>query len=205
MKPRIEKKLSKKIHAILGNLLGEVWSDNELELHQPHWRYRHGPDDRPPLTGKQKRQNHEVRVSVNHMPSIGGGTDYWGEAEDLHSVLYVAKEVLLWHFGEADEVAPGQDPDTINPWPKLKANMTGAWVIKHAKMYAMQEKAKAAKEAYNKARIAQLNEGGYIQFQRGEGWVGKCICCERLTPIYCNVAEFDPNSHYCGGSPRCCP
>lgn len=204
MKPRIEKKLSKKIHAILGNLLGEVWIDNELELHQPHWRWRNG-DDRPPLTGNQERQNRQMRVSVNHMPSIGGGLDYWGEGEDWHSVLYVAKDVLLWHFGEADEVAPGQDPDTINPWPKLKANMTGVWVIKHAKLYAMQEQAKAAKEAYNKARIAQLKEGGYIQFQRGEGWVGKCICCERLTPIYCNVAEFDPNSHYCGGSPRCCP
>ncbi|WP_324042686.1 hypothetical protein [Aeromonas caviae] len=204
MKPRIEKKLSKKIHAILGNLLGEVWIDNDLELHQPYWRWRNG-DDRPPLTGNQERQNRQMRVSVNHMPSIGGGLDYWGEGEDWHSVLYVAKDVLLWHFGEADEVAPGQDPDTINPWPKLKANMTGAWVIKHAKLYAMQEQAKAAKEAYNKARIAQLKEGGYIQFQRGEGWVGKCICCERLTPIYCNVAEFDPNSHYCGGSPRCCP
>ncbi|MFM4903852.1 hypothetical protein ACEUCF_03015 [Aeromonas veronii] len=199
MKPRIEKKLSKKLHAILGNLIGEVWIDNELELPKAHWRWRDG-DDRPPLTGKQKRENWQMRVSVNHMPSIGGGADYWGEGQDWHSVLYVAQEVLLWAFGE--------ETDSEGPhcgYPLLKAKMTGIWLIKHAKLYAMQEQAKAAKEAYNKARIAQLKEGGHIQFQRGEGWVGKCICCERLTPIYCNVAEFDPNGHYCGGSPSCCP
>jgi len=205
MKPRIEKKLSKKLHAILGNLLGEVWIDNELELHQPHWRYRHGPDDRPPLTGKQKRQNREVRVSVNHMPSIGGGLDYWGEGQDWHSVLDVAKGVLLWHFGEADEVTLGQDPDTINPWPKLKAKMTGIWIIKHAKLYALQERAKEAKKEREKAIVEQLKADEVIRWEVSEGWVGQCVCCERFTPIYCNVAEFDPNSHYCGGSPRCCP
>ncbi|MFM5223947.1 hypothetical protein ACET93_01890 [Aeromonas veronii] len=198
MKPRIEKKLSKKIHAILGNLLGEVWIDNELELHQRH--YRHHNRDNSPLTGKQKRENWQMRVSVNHMPSIGGGLDYWGKGQDWHSVLRGAKDALPWCFGKKT------DPDGPHGgWPLLKAKMTGIWVIKHAKLYAMQEQAKAAKEAYNKARIAQLKEGGYIQFQRGEGWVGKCICCERLTPIYCNVAEFDQNSHYCGGSPSCCP
>lgn len=147
MKPRIEKKLSKKLHVILGDLLGKVWIDNELQLHQPHWRYRHGPDDRPPLTGKQKRENWQMRVCVNHMPSIGGELDYWGEGTDWHSVLYFAKDALLWHFGEADEVVPGQDPDSINPWPKLKAKMTGIWVIKHAKILAMQERAKAVAKA----------------------------------------------------------
>jgi hypothetical protein len=200
MKPRIEKKLSKKIHAILGNLLGEVWIDDELELHQPHWRSRYGCDDRPQLTGKQKRKNRQMRVCVNHMPSIGGGFDYWGEGQDSHSVLWVAKEVLLWHFGkETDEAGP------YGGWPLLRAKMTGAWVIKHTKLYAMQEQAKAAKEAHNKARIAQLKNAGHIQLQRGKGWVGQCVCCERLTPIYCKPAEFDPSSHYCGGSPSCCP
>ena len=199
MKPRIEKKLSKKLHAILGNLIGEVWIDKELELPKPHWRWRSG-DDRPPLTGKQKRENRQVRVSVNHMPSIGGGLDYWGEGEDWHTVLYVARDVMIWSFGE--------EMDTDGPcggYPVLKAKMTGIWLIKHAKLYAMKEQAKAAKEAHNKARIAQLKDGGHIQFQRGEGWVGQCVRCERLTPIYCDVAEFDPNSHYCGGSPSCCP
>jgi hypothetical protein len=204
MKPRIEKKLSKKLHAILGNLLGEVWIDNELNLNQPHWRWRND-DDRPPLTGNQERQNRQVRVSVNHMPSIGGGLDYWGEGEDWHSVLYVAKDVLLWHFGEADEVVPGQDPDTINPWPKLKANMTGAWVIKHARLYAMQEQAKAAKKARDKAFVEQLKADGAIRWKVGDGWVAKCVVCRELTPLYCAPVDFDRHYHYCGGSPRCCP
>lgn len=141
MKPRIEKKLSKKLHAILGNTIGKVWIDDELELSQPHWRCRHG-DSRPPLTSKQKRENWQTRVSVNHMPSIGGGLDYWGEENDWHSVLWVAKEVLLWHFGKADEVEPGQDPDTINPWPRLYSKMTGAWVIEHVRIYMTSEAAR---------------------------------------------------------------
>ncbi|MFQ1795882.1 hypothetical protein ACK37G_15245 [Aeromonas veronii] len=100
----------------------------------------------------------------------------------------VRNEALAMMMDELHDICVGLDA------PGGAQNGAEAW-----------EQVKAAKEAYNKARIAQLKEGGYIQFQRGEGWVGKCICCERLTPIYCNVAEFDPNSHYCGGSPSCCP
>lgn len=198
MKPRIEKKLSKKLHSILGNLLGKVWIDDELELHQPHWR--HHNSDNSPLTSKQKRKNWQMRVSVNHMPSIGGGLDYWGEGQDWHSVLCVAQEALPWRFGVKT------DPDGPHGgWPLLKAKMTSIWVIKHAKLYAMQEHAKAAKKALDKARIEQLKGEGIIQWQAGKGWIGHCVCCEQLTPIYCNPAEFDPNNHYCGGSPRCCP
>lgn len=198
MKPRIEKKLSKKLHAILGNLIGEVWIDKELELYRPH--YRHNNRDNAPLTSKQERENRQVRVSVNHMPSIGGGVDYWGEGQDWHSVLYVAQEVLLWAFGE--------ETDSEGPfcgYPQLKAKMTGIWIIKHAKLYAMQEQAKAAKKAHDKALVEQLKTDGVIQWEAGKGWIGQCVCCEQFTPIYCNPAEFDQNSHYCGGSPRCCP
>lgn len=199
MKPRIEKKLSKKLHAILGNLLGEVWIDKELELHQPHWRWRNG-DDRPPLTGNQERQNRQMLVSVNHMPSIGGGVDYWGEGQDWHSVLYVAQEVLLWAFGEeTDSEGP------FGGYPQLKAKMTGIWIIKHAKLYAIREHAKAAKKEREKAIVEQLKDDGVIQWRAGEGWVGECVCCKQLKPIWCGPAEFDPNSHYCGGSPSCCP
>ncbi len=196
MKPRIEKKLSKKLHAILGNLLGEVWIDDELELCRRHRRYR----DDPPLTGNQERQNRQMRVCVNHMPSIGGGFDYWGEGQDSHSVLWVAKEVLLWHFGkETDEAGP------YGGWPLLRAKMTGAWVIKHAKLYAMQEQAKAAKKARDKAFVEQLKADGAIRWRSGDGWVAKCVVCRELTPLYCDPVDFDRHYHYCGGSPSCCP
>lgn len=198
MKPRIEKKLSKKLHAILGNLIGEVWIDKELELYRPH--YRHNNRDNAPLTSKQERENRQMRVSVNHMPSIGGGLDYWGEGQDWHSVLWVAKEVLLWEFGkETDEAGP------YGGWPLLKAKMTGPWVIKHAKIYAMQEQAKAAKKALDKAFVEQLKADGVIRWKAGDGWVAKCVVCRELTPLYCDPVDFDRHYHYCGGSPRCCP
>ncbi|AYO63737.1 hypothetical protein WH06_01950 [Aeromonas salmonicida subsp. salmonicida] len=199
MKPRIEKKLSKKIHAILGNLLGEVWIDNELELHPPHYRW-HRCKDCPRLTGKQERENRQMRVSVNHMPSIGGGLDYWGERQDGNSVLCVAKEDLPWFFAKkTDHAGPH------GGYPQLKARVTGDWVIKHAKLYAMQEQAKAAKKALDKAFVEQLKADGAIRWKAGDGWVAKCVMCKELTPLYCDPVDFDRHYHYCGGSPRCCP
>jgi hypothetical protein len=132
MKPRIEKKLSKKLHAILGNKLGKVWIDDEKEWHEPHWRCR--VDHRPPLTGKEKRQNWETKVRVSHIPSIGGGLDYWGEGEDWYSVLYSAREWLLWQVGE-QVMRTDENGDEWPDWPRLKARMTGAWVIKHARIH----------------------------------------------------------------------
>lgn len=133
MKPRIEKKLSKKLLAIIGNKLGKVWIDDEKEWHRLHWRYR--GDDMPPLTGKQKRQNWQQRVHVNHVPSIGGEPDYWGEGTDWEPLLYHAREWLYWTVGTPVtrvDSAGDEYPD----WPVLKARMTGAWVIKHARIHA---------------------------------------------------------------------
>lgn len=195
MKPRIEKKLSKKIHAILGNMLGDVWIDDEWLLHRRHFRC---PDD-PPLTGKQERQNREQRVSVNHMPSIGGGQDYWGEGSDWFSVLWFAQEALMWHFGEKTDI-----DGPHHGYPLLKARMTGAWVIKHAKIYAMQERADSIKRARDKAITEELEESGVIEWKAGSGWVAKCVVCEEKTPLYCDPVDFDRHYHYCGGSPRCC-
>lgn len=131
MKPRIEKKLSKKLVSIVGNKLGKVWINDDVEWDKPYWRCRSG-DDRPPLTGNQERQNREQRVSVNHMPSIGGGLDYWGEAEDWYSVFYFAREWLLWELGEP-QISIGPEGDELPDWPLVKERMTGAWVIRHAK------------------------------------------------------------------------
>lgn len=32
-----------------------------------------------------------------------------------------------------------------------------------------------------------------------------CNVCGEDTEVYCEPDEFDPDYHYCGGSPRCCP
>ncbi len=36
-------------------------------------------------------------------------------------------------------------------------------------------------------------------------WVFPCCICERDSEICCEPEEFDPDMHYCGGSPSCCP
>lgn len=32
-----------------------------------------------------------------------------------------------------------------------------------------------------------------------------CRVCGEVSEIYCEPHEFDPEMHYCGRSPRCCP
>lgn len=73
------------------------------------------------------------------------------------------------------------------------------------KLQLLQELAKATKKARDSAKVEQLKDEGVIQWHPDKGWVGQCVRCEEITPIWCDPAEFDPNHHYCGGSPRCCP
>ena len=112
MKPRIEKKLSKKLSEILGGLEGfkEIWIDKELELLRIHYKW-HGKGANGELTPRQKRQNYQQNVRVNCMPSIGGYADYWGETTDIHSVFYVAKEFLTWGGFYIKEYEPENDFD----------------------------------------------------------------------------------------------
>lgn len=131
MKPRIEKKLSKKLALIVGDKIGKVWIDSELELFPPHWRDRFG-DHRPPLTTKEQRENWQTKVRVNHMPSIGGELDYWGEGTDYNSVFYCVREWLRWDIGEP-QYSIDSEGDVWTDWPKVKDRLTGAWVIRKAR------------------------------------------------------------------------
>lgn len=78
MKPRIEKKLSKRLLQIAPTLFEDAWIDNEWE----HWPKHYAHDNDGVLSSKQRRENLQQRVSVNHVPSVGGGVDYWGEGND---------------------------------------------------------------------------------------------------------------------------
>ena len=77
MKPRIEKKLSKKLALLLAGTreYSSIWVDNEYYRNEIYPSTSSGGV----LTPKQIRYNLESRVSVNHVPSIGGEADYWGE------------------------------------------------------------------------------------------------------------------------------
>jgi hypothetical protein len=83
MKPRIEKKLSKKLVAIFEGTrqFNSAWIDNEY-YRETHYSYQ----GKPALTPAQVRYNRESRVSVSHVPSVGGEADYWGEGTDYFTV-----------------------------------------------------------------------------------------------------------------------
>ncbi len=150
MKPRIEKKLSKKLAQILKSVRGftpkEVWIDDEYasEAFAIHWEHNN-PNG---LTSKQKRQNWQrTRVRVDNMPSIGGGLDYWGEGTDWRSVFYEAQNMLLWEMFTPTPIAPEDDPDDIGcgfNWPNSNGPLTGKRVIELAYRYANGERKEAA-------------------------------------------------------------
>jgi len=150
MKPRIEKKLSKRICVLLANhprRLGSVRIDNEFE------RYVSLPHDRPP-TGNEKRRRRECRVRVNHMPTIGGDADYWGEGSDYYSVYRSFRECAYWDqpkvaaWLNAENTRMGIEmaakwegeplyPLPPTPHPETKP-LTGRDVIRQVYAYALQ-------------------------------------------------------------------
>jgi hypothetical protein len=83
MKPRIEKKLSKKLAVLLKNergYAGRIWLDDGYCRSTIYGHEK-------PLTPRQRRYNLESKTSIKSVPSIGGESDYFGEGTD-HSTLW---------------------------------------------------------------------------------------------------------------------
>ncbi|MCP1313013.1 MULTISPECIES: hypothetical protein [unclassified Halomonas] len=121
MKPRIEKKVSKNLSAILGDELGHVWIDDEYEPH-----FHHGwPGE--PLSAKQVRENRQGRVRVNHMPSVGGELDYWGEGQDWRTLYQQACGTFMW-----DDTIFGEDGPYF---PKNTPRINARWCLRKAREY----------------------------------------------------------------------
>lgn len=74
MKARIEKKLSKRLFQLYPSLYGRAWID----------------DDHSELAYEQKS-------CVRHCPSVGGGTDYWGDGEEAYTVWASWLDMWPWH------------------------------------------------------------------------------------------------------------
>jgi hypothetical protein len=162
MKPRIEKKLSKRLVAIFDGtrVFESVWIDDEY--------YRHAKSGwGEPLTPKQIRFNRECRVRVNRMPSIGGEADYWGEGTDYRSVYRVYTDMLWSEILYTDELCrlDCQTPRPIDgtpehaDWEAEKASLLahagrayrrarpGNRLIAHARLDAARTRQKEADEA----------------------------------------------------------
>ena len=133
MKPRIEKKLSKKLSTILSSVRGftakDVWINDELEPFPRHYKFEnHGR-----LTSKQKRANYNQAVRVNNMPSVGGQLNYWGEATDFESVYEAAENMLIWAVFPCE---PINIESGGGGYPIINKRLTGKLIIKLAKEHA---------------------------------------------------------------------
>lgn len=82
MKPRIVKKLSKRLVEIAPSLFASAWVNNDVEFSTQHYAFQNNGA----LSSKQKRENLETLSGVNHIWSVGGDRDYWGEATDIYTV-----------------------------------------------------------------------------------------------------------------------
>lgn len=87
MKARIEKKLSKRL----------------VRLH-PSLYYRNSWIDKDEPSELAYEQN----TRVSHVPSVGGGTDYWGDGQDAYTVWADWKSNWPWH-GPFEEYPHGHD------------------------------------------------------------------------------------------------
>lgn len=139
MKPRIEKKLSKKLAVIMAGYCGAVWIDNEVDLHRLHFK----PRDQ--LTPKQERENREQCVRVNHIPSVGGGLDYWGEGEDWYTVFASVRDLLFWDK-EDWTIDEFEEPVGRKPHPWRNIRQTGLFLLRAARMYVIEQNAEKAKK-----------------------------------------------------------
>lgn len=185
MKPRIEKKLSKALVAIFQDTreFQGVWIDNEWYRDTPHGRQEN-------LSGKQERQNRECRVAVNHMPSVGGEADYWGEGTDYFSVYRAYKNALWTTCVYTDELCrldcltprPEEGTPEHAEWEAQKAALLakagrdyrrirpGNRLLPYARRDAAAVRAKAIAETARKARYAELTKGPVTAETRTALW-----------------------------------
>ncbi|WP_339118541.1 hypothetical protein [Halomonas sp. BMC6] len=138
MKPRILKKLSKKAHAIFAasprrdfqSDAKRVWIDDEFAT---DWARQAGSSE----SGKKERLHRQGKVSVNHVPSIGGEYDsYAGEGTDFYPLYewaanYVLMSSMQWEdFDDMGECG----------WPEsnIKGRLTGKKVIERLREAAQE-------------------------------------------------------------------
>lgn len=135
MKPRVEKKLSKKILTIFKNSerrdfqndAERSWIDNEFEGgYSPSFE----------RTSKATREMQQSRVGVNNVPSIGGEFDsYSGDASE-HYTLYA--------WAETQVLMDSMDWDSFDfeldayPESAIRGRLTGKKVLERLRQSAQE-------------------------------------------------------------------
>ena len=99
MKPRIEKKLSKKIVDLNIPSIRSAWLDKDFN----GWGYRQLRKDLKKLSAKELRNHYDSRSTIQNVWVMGGKPDYWGEATEVETVFICATDYLYWEYGEIGE------------------------------------------------------------------------------------------------------
>ena len=120
MNPRIEKKVSKRLVKIAPKLFKGAWIDNDKEW----WDTLYEHQLKRPLRKCEKQANtRNNRCKVNHIFSVGGGIDYWGEGEDWYSCFEWLQNNWPW-IGKFESYPEGHEfhgyPNTGNFKPTTR-------------------------------------------------------------------------------------
>ncbi|UTD54954.1 hypothetical protein [Halomonas sp. MS1] len=144
MKPRIVKKLSKKVHAIFAasprrdfqQTAERVWIDDEFETD-------YVVRGRRSQSGKLERQHRNGRVRVNRVSSIGGEyNSCMGDADDFcplyeHASAYVLDASTDWEsFWSSYD--PTSSTHSRYPESNIKGRLTGKKVIERLRAAAQE-------------------------------------------------------------------
>lgn len=133
MKPRILKKLCKKVREINPQAFADAWVDEEAfgwERYRRLWSRAEYQEAR----AKARRQHYATKSPISHCWMTGGDFDYWGEATEPHYLYDLALDEVMWKFGvETTEVVTDEDGspvDEVTGWPIPHKRLTGQEVLK---------------------------------------------------------------------------
>lgn len=137
MKARIEKKLSKRLVELLPMYKNAWICEEGID------NYIIKPDDIDvPKTAKNMRRYYDGLIHVNNVYHLGGGLDYWGEANDTYTVF----EGFVGRLGSIDWSGIfGWHPSNheFSAYPLFpKKRLTGKQAIHIAKLLIAHGKAK---------------------------------------------------------------
>jgi len=117
MKPRIVKKLSKKIVQMNHSTAKYAWLNNEFE----GWGYQLYGEYKKTATAKQLRRHYYSKSTINNVWFIVRETYYWCEETDFYPVYEYACGYILWKYG-----VPAK---AVDDWPVMKKRITGKLVV----------------------------------------------------------------------------
>ena len=132
MKPRIHKKLSKRVYEIAGDRFGKPFHDEE-PIGSLAYEFKGFPKSE--VTAKVFRNHCNAVADIRRCLLVGGGPDCFGECDDPETLYQAAKRAVLFEFGEIPE-HPGPDDDRFIGWPEWPRRLTGKEVIRLLKIMA---------------------------------------------------------------------